>query len=144
MESYLQDNCWVCQKAFTASLKREDHHIIPRAYGGIDGPLVSLCDSHHTAVHDIAGHLYLRKSFNHLLDSDADKNERLLYLATVAYNARVMIEKDPNRQKVIILQNLKGDVHKKLENLKKVYPKFSNSKLIELAITRLYNSHFTE
>lgn len=136
--------CWVCNEPFSHAVKREEHHIIPRAYGGENGPLVSLCDSHHTAVHEIATHIFLRKSFNHLLEAEKSKTEKLLYLANVAYNARVLVENDPNRSKVILIQNFKGETNRKLVKLKTLYPRLSRSKIIELAVTRLYNSHFTE
>jgi hypothetical protein len=134
--------CWVCKDTFSHAIKREEHHVIPRAYGGENGPIVSLCDSHHTAIHEIASHLFLRKSFNHLLESDKQKTEKLLYLANIAYNARVLVENDPNKPRVIIIQNFKGDTHTKLVKLKTLYPKLSRSKIIEIAIQRLYNNHF--
>lgn len=31
-----------------------EHHVIPQAYGGVNGPTVILCPDHHNEVHKIA------------------------------------------------------------------------------------------
>lgn len=44
------DHCWICSDR--ASL--HNHHIVPQAYGGVDGPQVTLCASCHNGVHHVA------------------------------------------------------------------------------------------
>jgi hypothetical protein len=136
------DHCWVCTMKFGTSLKKEDHHIIPRAYGGVDGPQVSLCDSHHTAVHEIALRLYSKRSHFELLTTDPEINKKLLYLATVAYNARIATENDPNKRQMILLTPTK-EALRQLDKLKTVYGnRVSRQTLIERAIKNLYDKHF--
>lgn len=133
--------CWVCGCEFGHSNKEERHHIIPRAYGGIDGPQVSLCDSHHTACHNIALKLYSKKPFTELLTPKEDQNTKILYLATTICNARILTEDDPNKKQVIIFAP-KKEVFNKLKSLKRLYGNASRETLIELAINKLYNQHF--
>lgn len=45
----LQPRCWVCGASST-----EDHHVVPRTYGGENGPQVSLCGNCHTCLHHIS------------------------------------------------------------------------------------------
>ncbi len=47
MKSILLDYCWVCRSAQGIN----NHHVIPQAYGGVDGPQVTLCATHHTVIH---------------------------------------------------------------------------------------------
>ena len=46
----IDGQCWVC--GTTEGLCR--HHVVPRAYGGENGPTVHLCGAHHTLIHDLA------------------------------------------------------------------------------------------
>lgn len=135
-------HCWVCGQKFGPSVKQEDHHIIPRAYGGVDGPVVSLCDSHHTALHEIALKLYTKKSYFNLLTKDKEVNAKLLWLATVAYNARLATENDPNK-KPILMEPISRETFNKLLRLKQVFPKASRKQIVESAINNLYAKHFT-
>jgi hypothetical protein len=137
----IRPHCWVCRQKFDHQRLHEDHHIIPRAYGGMDGPQVRLCSSHHTALHTIALRLYNGKPFYDLLSQDPDTNERLLYLASVAYNARLAVEGDPNKKQVLVL-GLSGETRERLRRLKTVYGRLGRERLIELAILNLFNKHF--
>jgi hypothetical protein len=139
--SHLTDSCWVCQIRFDHSNKKEDHHIIPRAYGGVDGPQVSLCDSHHSALHNISLRLFSKKPFKDLLTHTHIYDEKLLWLATVACNSRILTENDPNKKQVLVLSPNKETITK-LKQLKKVYGNVSRERLIELAINKLYSQHF--
>lgn len=141
-EHIFLDGCWVCSAKFGPSLKEERHHLIPRAYGGTDGPQVSLCDSHHTALHNIALRLYSERSFTDLLTSIPDQDNRLIYLGQVVYKARLLTENDPNKRRVEVVP-LTGDTFRKLVKLKTIH-KGSRSKLIELAICQMYARHFKE
>lgn len=48
--SIILQHCWVCAGKHGLN----DHHVIPEAYGGVDGPQVTLCASHHTLIHTVA------------------------------------------------------------------------------------------
>jgi hypothetical protein len=134
--------CWVCRRPFGHQLLHEDHHVIPCAYGGVDGPQVRICSDHHTGLHTIALRLYSGKPYFELLSpDDTYSNERLLYLASVAYNARLAVENDPNKKRVLVL-SLKGDTWDKLTQLKTVYGKMGRERLVEVAVQQLFNKHF--
>lgn len=135
-------HCWVCRRKFSASLKDHDHHVIPRAYGGVDGPQVRVCDTHHSALHDIALRLYARKPFNDLLSGDNDTDKRLIYLASLACNARIATENDPNRRRVLVLTP-KKETLQQLDALKQRHgSRISRERLIEIAVKTLYDKHF--
>ena len=72
-------HCWICGTPFSHDRQEERHHVIPRAYGGTNGPQVSLCDSHHSALHQIALKMYTGKSFFNLMSGRQDQDARLLY-----------------------------------------------------------------
>lgn len=134
-------HCWVCGTRFDHSNKEERHHIIPCAYGGEDGPQVSLCDSHHQALHDIALKLYCKTPYFQLLTKNRMWDRKILYLAEVACNARMLTENDPNKSVPSTLY-FKGEVLEKLKRLKTVYPKSSRQALVEAGINLLYDRHF--
>lgn len=140
-QTLLLDYCWICRSKFGHSVKREDHHVIPRAYGGTDGPQVSLCDSHHSALDLIAKRLYGKKPFTDLLTGDAEQDKKLLWLASVVCNARILTEGDLNKKQILVLSP-KKETFDKLKQLKKVYGNFSREKMIEFAIDKLFNQHF--
>lgn len=135
-------HCWVCGNKFDANLKEQRHHIVPRAYGGTKGPQVSLCSSHHAALHEIALKLYTKKPYFTLLTKDPATDKRLMYLASVAYNSRVLTENDPNK-KPLLVESIRKETLDKLKRLKPIYRGASRAALVETAIDRLYAKHFT-
>jgi len=137
----LLDHCWVCKQKFGHSTKQQDHHIVPRAYGGTDGPQVSLCSAHNTALHEIALKLYTKKPYFDFLTRDPAQDQKLLWLASVAYNARLATENDPNK-KPLLVESVRKETMLQLKQLKAVYPKTSRAKLLEAAVNALYTRHF--
>ena len=140
--------CWVCKNRFTEfggapSNFKHDHHMIPRAYGGVDGPTVSLCDSHHTTLHQVALKLYSGKPFGELLTGNQEHNKRILWLSTLVVNARRLTENDPNKPMMLPLVADKA-LKDKLKKLKQVYPKTSFPALIKYAIEQLYRRTFQD
>lgn len=138
----LLNHCWVCGRIFSHSLKQEDHHVIPRAYGGTDGPQVSLCSDHHTALHEIALKLWTKKPYFHLLTREPEQDKKLMYLATVAYNARVATDKDPNKRRLILYMPSKATMDK-IDRLKSLHgTRMSRETVLNLAIDTLFSRHF--
>lgn len=43
--------CYVCSEEVSVP---HEHHVIPQAYGGKDGPTVTLCANHHNLIHELA------------------------------------------------------------------------------------------
>jgi hypothetical protein len=134
-------HCWVCATKFNANLVEERHHIIPRAYGGEDGPQVSLCSDHHTQLHEVGKRIYSGKPFTDLLSGKPDQDAKVVYLGTIACNARIATEKDPNKLQMVVVK-LDGPHKQMLLDLKKVYPKKSQPSLLALALEALHARHF--
>lgn len=78
----------------------ERHHVIPRAYGGVDGPQVSLCDKHHTMLHKIANYLDSnREAIGPMLIMETRQSrDRVMWLASMVYKAKKTFELDPNKR----------------------------------------------
>jgi len=95
--------CWVCGVRFKNSTppgpaNREDHHIWPQNAGGTEGPLVSLCDSHHATLHKIAERLHVNRKFTDLLTGeDKTRAQKLLWLAAQVVKAERAVEGDENK-----------------------------------------------
>ena len=147
-ESIKLEYCWVCDETFTEfggrpSFFKHDHHLVPRAYGGVDGPTVSLCDSHHTTLHQMALRMYSNKPHFDLLTRNPVYDRKLLWLASLVVNARHLTENDPNKPLVLHVvadKNFKS----KLKALKTVFPKSSYTVLIRYAVEQLYRKHFQD
>jgi hypothetical protein len=144
--SIILDHCWVCQAKFLGSggtEPKEEHHIIPRAYGGSDGPTVSVCDSHHHKLHDIALKLKSNKPFFEALKGESQEAiKKLLYLANAVYNAELATRNDPNKAaSAMLLLNAR---HKSMiDTLKKIYPQAKSREAILLvALETLHAKHF--
>jgi len=141
--------CWVCGARFSdvnppGPANREEHHIIPRQAGGVDGPQVSLCDMHHSKLHKIANRLSSKKPYFDLLYGDfGERQKKLLWLASRAYMAFQATSGDPNKKKMVVLE-LDQKKQYMLEMLKRVYPQAKSREAIyDLALAQLYQRHFT-
>lgn len=135
-------HCWACKTEFSSELKEHRHHLVPRAYGGVDGPQVSLCDTHHTRLHEVALRLIAGKPFYDLLSKDREQNARVLYLAQIVVNAKLATDNDPNKAQLVVL-HLRKEHKEKLKELKNVYG-WNRQRLIEFAVESLHRKHFLE
>lgn len=145
MRSIELDHCFVCGVLFTtaggpANFFEHQHHLVPRAFGGVDGPRISLCSPHHTAVHQIALKLERAKPVNDLLTQDSTKDKKLLWLASIIVNAKAMTSEDPNKPMPIVFIANK-ETKEKLKQLKRIY-KAPYGSLIQYAISSLYSKSF--
>lgn len=102
--------CWICQRTLADAggephYIRNTHHIIPQAYGGVDGPTVSLCTSHHDLLHFIALRLISGKTYQDLTrDLSTSEFQRIMYLASRIRLAAQYSKNDPNKKIVIPLK----------------------------------------
>ena len=112
------DYCWVCEGLLLdsggdPSKIRNEHHVVPQAFGGSDGPIVSLDSAHHDLLHLVAVKMLAGNPWEHLVkDMQRTHQERLLYLATRVVVASNFAVNDPNKRTSIVLsvsnsQNLK-------------------------------------
>ena len=139
------EHCWICEERFTEfggppGNFKHHHHIIPRSSGGVDGPTVSIDDSHHTAVHRIAERMWSNKPHFEFLTRSKAANKRLLQLAIHIVEARAATEKDPNKV-VMVPFTPSPERLRQLTELKKVYGG-SRQKILDIAVANLHKKHF--
>ncbi len=142
----LLPHCWVCEALFVAhggTEIPEEHHVIPCAYGGTDGPTISLCDTHHSKLHRIAVALKASKPFFQILQGeDPGKSKKLLYMANAVYNAELATRNDPNKAASAVL-SLNARHKNMIDKLKKIYPQAKSREAVLLvALEALHARHF--
>jgi len=102
-DTLVGDKCWVCGVRFKSSTPpgpahREDHHIWPQNAGGTEGPLVSLCEPHHTGAHRIAQKLHAKQNYQALMHGESKvAMQKLLYLALHIVKFERATADDPNK-----------------------------------------------
>lgn len=142
------DYCWVCKSKFTDSggkAIRHEHHIIPRAYGGADGPTVTLCNTHHDKLHRVAEKLIADKNPYAFFVGETKESIRLiLYLANIVRNSATLVKNDPNKHASVMV-TLTRNQQNMVDKLKHIYPSSrSRASILALALQSLYNKHFTD
>ena len=99
--------CWICGSRLNTAdppgaASCEDHHVVPRAYGGSNGPLVSLCASCHSKLHRLA---CSNPPYNVAGITKTElEGQKLDYLARVAYNSRIAVSQDLNKKTIIMFK----------------------------------------
>ena len=142
MPSFVTDSCYVCGVRFIdseppGSAIKELHHIVPRAYGGAQGPLVSLCATCHSKVHLLANSL--PEGNPELLNGlNNEQQSRLAYLANVIYNSKKMAIKDINKLLPISFK-ISREEAQRVDLLKKVLNVNSRREVYRIAVDRLFN-----
>lgn len=146
-KSAILPHCWVCHVKFVGhggTEQRHDHHIFPRAYGGVDGPEVSICDGHHSTVHRIAEKMIREKSYHEFLRGEPQVQvQRLLYLATRIHQMYLLTENDPNKATSVSLV-LTAKHKKMIDALKPVTGVRSREAVLLKALELLYSRHFVQ
>jgi len=140
------DYCWVCGERFKTSTppgiaNREDHHIFPRNAGGEDGPITSLCDSHHGTIHKIANRIHSGKDLKDLLIGEGvEQSKKLCWLAAMIVKAEREYDADPNKKRI---QSFKLSAAETLmvERLQKHFQK-SRQDIFRASLVALYKATF--
>ena len=141
-----KESCWVCGVRFTTSnppgpALMEEHHIVPRAFGGVDGPVALICDSHHAALHKIATRIKSRKSYLDLVPTATPAMlKKLAWLATAVVRAEKEVGNDPNKQ-VLIGLKLSRYQQQVVRRLQSVYGG-SQSSILERGLVALFQKTF--
>ena len=126
----------------------DEHHVIPRSYGGLDGPTVWLASDMHVEVHTQALALYRTKDEGLLAypaglpESSRDK---FLYLVRTIVNARLAYESARKANKAPKQSaGFKLDIRrtKRVEELAQAL-KCSQRHVVNAAIDRLYQKTIT-
>jgi hypothetical protein len=76
-------SCYICGEEAAIN----EHHIVPQAKGGTEGPTVELCATCHLRVHSVAKAMVAGKPYreyaSNLSSLDANQSERVLGLARI-------------------------------------------------------------
>ena len=109
----------------------------------MDGPTISLCDTHHSKLHRIAMALKASKPFFQILHGeDAERTKKLLYMANAVHNAELSTRNDPNKAASALL-SLNARHKTMIDKLKRIYPKAkSREAIVLLALEAMYTRHF--
>ena len=96
--SHICNHCTACGRSTGPTVSLHNHHVIPRAFGGTDGPQITLCVDHHEFVHDLAKQRKIVSigSFPNLTESPKCV-KILVYLINVIVRSELSTKKDPNR-----------------------------------------------
>ena len=134
MQSILLPYCWVCGDKTGLN----DHHVVPQAYGGRDGPQVTLCASHHTFIHTVA--LKPRARREHLIiehvEGDEERQSKLTQLTEVIARARAATR---SVEKPMLIQHkLNVERGRKLRELKTLLGKSSLMAALEECVDLVY------
>lgn len=120
---------------------RNEHHVIPQAMGGTDGPVVSLDSAHHDLLHLKADKILSRQPYDHLIKGFSKSSlERLMYLATRVVVATQTMRDDPNKRIPVHFSLSKTDSANLSALLK--FHKLSKEKFFTELIRRAYTSTF--
>jgi hypothetical protein len=78
-------NCYICGDKYGL----HTHHIIPRAYGGTNGPTVTLCGGCHTLIHSIAVHKN-KEERNRMMQGHSERQKiKIIELVDIIRRARI-------------------------------------------------------
>lgn len=144
--SVILPHCWVCEVKFFGSggtEQRHDHHVFPRAYGGVDGPEVSICDAHHSAVHRIGECLIAKRPhFQFLKGENQARAEKLMFLASRIQQLYEVTKNDPNKATSTSFV-LTAREQQMIERLKPVFGVKSREAVFKRALELAFRRHFT-
>ena len=126
--------CWVCGQTGGTHL----HHVVPQAYGGRDGPQVSICGKCHTQVHS-----------DGLKDEPLDYSHtpqpyqmRMEYLVDVIKRARIthkhLITIGKVKKEIKITVELNEKQIMMLETIKRITQAKSNKEALQNALSLAY------
>ncbi len=138
------DSCWCC----VSKVSLDEHHVVPREYGGSKGPTVTLCGNCHKLVHRVASNVWSQRTktdkktvvASRLKDYTGDK-QKITYLVDVILRARAATATTPQQKAVNVVVKLNPDQRRRFQELKKVLGK-TNHDLVIHALNDLYQRTF--
>lgn len=95
LHHHLDVVCVVCGRGGKI-VALHNHHIIPRAFGGKNGPQITLCVDHHELIHDEAKKQIVTNP-KQLLTKGFEHVTILSYLINLIVNAEKKTTGDPNK-----------------------------------------------
>lgn len=130
MQSIVLKHCWCCP----ATTGLHQHHVIPQAYGGVDGPTVTVCGGCHTTVHTAA--LKAPHQWTALIPTA--NQDKFLQLIQIIYRARMATKNSPNKPMKMQLE-FSVERTKKIRQLKALLGVSSLSSVIDRCIDKVYD-----
>lgn len=127
------DHCWVCG----CKDGLEGHHVCPRAYGGTNGPVVTLCGVCHSVLHKQS---HKPKNNRKFTSKDIIQAAKLTYLSECVFNARIATRRIARGR--VLSMNLSPDLHLKLKAVMHVDGTPSIEKTVQRIIEVAYKSRF--
>ena len=128
-KSIILDHCWACKRRDGL----HDHHIVPQAYGGVDGPQVTLCGSHHTLIHEVA----LKPKQEWAQRIPVEHHATLGQLVSIIANARASTKH--LEKPMTINHKLSMDRSRRLRELKLLLGQKSITAALDMAIDIVYD-----
>jgi hypothetical protein len=142
----LQSKCWVCGASAS-----EDHHLVPRSYGGMNGPQVSLCGNCHSCLHEISFNtgLYELPTIGSTLSAtklavegksdlrNTNQLAKIWALSYVVFRSRMLSKSNPEGKSTKVALTMSWLRKSRLETLSKSL-KMSQEETIHHAIDSLY------
>lgn len=140
-------HCWICERKFAQhggapDMLEERHHLIPRAYGGTDGPQVSLCNGHHSLVHLVGNRLIAddRNGVYNLVKKETQvQAQKVMYLGSRIQLAEAEVSNDPNKRVLVPIS-----MDKRTRGMLKEICKFHGGKSAEAVLIRLVQQHHSQ
>jgi hypothetical protein len=131
-KSIKMDRCWCCGERDSL----HEHHCIPQAYGGVDGPTVTLCGVCHNLIHAAA--LKRMLDWNTVLPSkNPQRHGKLTDLTMIIWRAR-MACKDIDKP-MLIQTKLSTERGQKLRKLKTMLGCSSINATLDKCIDVMYD-----
>lgn len=134
MRSIILSHCWVCPSKDGLN----DHHVVPQAYGGVNGPQVTLCATHHTFIHAVAlKPLAQRESMVLEHTQKPDQQSKLLQLTDLIARARAATK---GMEKPMMVQHkFNKERSRKLKELKHLLGRNSIPATLEQCVDLVYD-----
>jgi len=95
LKNLIVNHCIVCNRSGNI-VALHNHHIVPRAFGGRNGPQITLCVDHHEFIHDMAKKKTI-VTCDALLTKHGQRAIILSYLINLIIKAEKMTIGDSNK-----------------------------------------------
>lgn len=159
-ETLVLDHCWVSGE----KQGLHEHHVVPRSYGGTNGPTVTVCATIHNLIHTVASSFYkeilskgpsiipLVMNYNTQYESNANAKgllkyqeeiNKLCYLIYTIVKARALSSK-LNKNKTVTFSTLfDSQTSKKLKRLCKSTG-YTQDNMVKACIDSVYQTRFSK
>ncbi len=127
--------CYVCGK----SKGMHEHHVVPRAYGGLNGPTVDLCASHHTLIHTAALKGSVTKREAEYAGHTEAQKAKLRELVTIIRKARV--QSKYMRRPMVVQHTFSPERATKFRELKRLLGASSLAQTLDRCVDTVYSYH---